>query len=477
MQKPIYKPFQVYSGNINDLVESQSDASDLIEKGKALPVGTHRMWGGQEYVKHPDGWVHVSSGKLTSGKKMEHVHNHPNAKDHEGHAKKHLESKKQAGGSSSAEKKEEPKKEAPKKEESSKPKVEAKPSKTEHGRDLYEGHKKISAVKVLPFGSIQEATAFHNKLKDEVNGHDNFTSWDKVPETTMKLNQLSTTQDSVKTPDGRKSDGPILVVKKDGKHIIINGNHRAEQAAADGKSEIKVKVFDLDSKGKEDAFNSYMQKMGKLFQEEFSQVKDDKSAMAFVKNKLGIYAAHKAQIERGDGRSTLYIKMGQYRAHDHGGGENGDEWLDSEKIKEDFERGSASHEGALKRIQKDLKEMGLDGRAEFDLDDKGGFNIVLDLKTPGSKAEAKKPEAAKPSSGPKPRQPDESFSESDVEKYPASTQYDTQDGSSMKVSKKNGKFYCEVNNKYDMYKENWTDMERFLKNSGARVIGFNSEND
>lgn len=96
---PIYNPFKPYSADINDLI-----VDDLIEKGKALPVGTLRTWGGQQYVKHADGWVHVGSGKLTSGKKMEQVEGRANHKDHFDFASKHRESKQ-----STSSNKEEPK--------------------------------------------------------------------------------------------------------------------------------------------------------------------------------------------------------------------------------------------------------------------------------------------------------------------------------------------------------------------------------
>lgn len=99
MSKPIYNPNKPYEGDINDLL-----IEDEIQKGKALPIGTHRTWGGHDYVKHADGWVHVSSGKLTTGKDMKHVDGHTNAAGHAEHAKKFNEerSKNQGGASKEA---------------------------------------------------------------------------------------------------------------------------------------------------------------------------------------------------------------------------------------------------------------------------------------------------------------------------------------------------------------------------------------
>jgi hypothetical protein len=75
--------------DINDLIAEDFVGEDLIEKGKALPVGSLRTWGGREYVKHADGWVAVHSGRLTSGKDMKEVEGHHNAEDHATHARKY----------------------------------------------------------------------------------------------------------------------------------------------------------------------------------------------------------------------------------------------------------------------------------------------------------------------------------------------------------------------------------------------------
>lgn len=196
MSKLIYHPSKPYSLDLNDMIEVQ----DFIQKGKALPVGTVRNWSGTSYVKEADGWKPVAHQKHE--KTVEQV----------------------------------------------KPSKPAQPeeSNTEHNRPIYEGHQKIKSVKVLPFASFKDAKEYHDKLSSEVIDHKDFSSWDKVPETSLKLSELSTTQDQVNKPDGRQSDSSILVVKKDGKHIILNGNHRVEQAGQDGKSNIRVRIFDLD---------------------------------------------------------------------------------------------------------------------------------------------------------------------------------------------------------------------------------------
>jgi hypothetical protein len=85
-----------YHGITKSLTEKLESLDDLL-KGKSLPIGTLRTWGGVDYVKHGDGWVAVHSGKVTQGKKMEEVHNHPNAAQHEEHAKPHRKPKESKG--------------------------------------------------------------------------------------------------------------------------------------------------------------------------------------------------------------------------------------------------------------------------------------------------------------------------------------------------------------------------------------------
>lgn len=96
MADPIYKAQpRPYHYDINDLI-----VDNEIQKGKALPIGTTRTWGGREYIKHPDGWVSVGSGRLTGGKNMAEVEGHANHKAHQELAEKHKGSKGKEGQAS-----------------------------------------------------------------------------------------------------------------------------------------------------------------------------------------------------------------------------------------------------------------------------------------------------------------------------------------------------------------------------------------
>lgn len=153
------KPYQF---DINDLIEvedssffkNEPDAigeAEFLRKGKALPIGTMRTWGGQDYIKHADGWVHVGSGKLTQGKKMEHVENHANAEDHRSHAtKKKPESKPSA-----------PKADVPSQDDKNKKIV----SKLEQLQEEYKADGKSAAAKVIE-NKIKEVDPSYVSSKD-----------------------------------------------------------------------------------------------------------------------------------------------------------------------------------------------------------------------------------------------------------------------------------------------------------------------
>ena len=70
-----------------------SEFLDFIEKGKGAPIGEIRTWGGEQYVKHSDGWVHVhkTTGKVsvlpTSGKVRKLDGNDEHRAHHEKHTK------------------------------------------------------------------------------------------------------------------------------------------------------------------------------------------------------------------------------------------------------------------------------------------------------------------------------------------------------------------------------------------------------
>lgn len=71
--------------------------------------------------------------------------------------------------------------------------------------------------------------------------------------------------------------------------------------------------------------------------------------------------------------------LARYRRHDHGGGEDGDGWLSSEEINEDFNYGKKRFQQNLDNANKTLKKHGFLPNAYFDLGEKGHFDIVIEL--------------------------------------------------------------------------------------------------
>jgi hypothetical protein len=169
MANLLYKSLKQYSQDINELV-----LEDLIQKGKALPVGTLRTWGGIDYIKHADGWVTVSNGKVNSGKNPKEVSDHANAKEHEEYAKKHRES-------------------IQPKTSSSKPDV---TEKLQTLKDQYKEEGKKHATKVVDqkLKELKEGeskseappTAKESKLKNSINDWHDAYDRDKVEPETLK---------------------------------------------------------------------------------------------------------------------------------------------------------------------------------------------------------------------------------------------------------------------------------------------------
>lgn len=85
---PVPRPQSEYKALFNALKKFEGELhihlakalDEGLEKGKPFPVGTTRVWAGQKYVKHQDGWVAVfgdNHGKLMGKFKQEATH-----KDH-----------------------------------------------------------------------------------------------------------------------------------------------------------------------------------------------------------------------------------------------------------------------------------------------------------------------------------------------------------------------------------------------------------
>lgn len=77
---------------------------------------------------------------------------------------------------------------------------------------------------------------------------------------------------------------------------------------------------------------------------------------------------------------SLSLVLDRYRRHDHGGGDDGDDWLDDYEINEDFNKGKKAHQSKLDTVNKILTQNGFYPNAEFELSEKGQFSIEINLK-------------------------------------------------------------------------------------------------
>lgn len=83
---------------------------------------------------------------------------------------------------------------------------------------------------------------------------------------------------------------------------------------------------------------------------------------------------------RPDENDNWFLKeLDRYRRHDHGGGPDGDDWLDYHEIDQDFQEGSKKYKRRLDDANKTLKKFGFIPNAEFNLGEKGHFYIEINL--------------------------------------------------------------------------------------------------
>ena len=78
--------------------------------------------------------------------------------------------------------------------------------------------------------------------------------------------------------------------------------------------------------------------------------------------------------------NSFYKELDRYRRHDHGGGDDGDDWLSDEDIDDDYQMGEKKFSPVLTRVNEALKTHGFEPNAYFELGEKGHFSINFDLK-------------------------------------------------------------------------------------------------
>lgn len=70
-------------------------------------------------------------------------------------------------------------------------------------------------------------------------------------------------------------------------------------------------------------------------------------------------------------------ELDRYRRQDHGGGDDGDEWLDDDECANDFNEGKTKYQHQLDAVNEELKKAGFKPNARFELGEKGHFSIEI----------------------------------------------------------------------------------------------------
>ncbi len=87
--------FESYSNESIQKAILQNEFDDFIEKGRGAQIGEIRTWGGEQYVKHADGWVHIhkKTGKVSVLPTSGPVRKIDGNDDHKAHYSKHISEK------------------------------------------------------------------------------------------------------------------------------------------------------------------------------------------------------------------------------------------------------------------------------------------------------------------------------------------------------------------------------------------------
>lgn len=107
----------------------------------------------------------------------------------------------------------------------------------------------------------------------------------------------------------------------------------------------------------------------------FFMIKSIQKAIENIKQKIRYEECHED-----DNGVQLSLVIDRYRRHDHGGGENGDDWLEDHEISEDFNEGKKTHQRKLDHVNEILEEHGFKPNANFSLGEKGHFSIEIYFK-------------------------------------------------------------------------------------------------
>lgn len=162
------------------------------------------------------------------------------------------------------------------------------------------------------------------------------------------------------------------------------------------------KTYETQDDGKDALKNMHV--FGEFCKAHNIEIRDGKVNLAQLEAALGeLVVIAKEELElpaelknfKGFGDNDYELELDRYRRHDHGGGDDGDDWLPDHEIDEDYDKGVKTYGHKLKQVNDILEKNGYEPNANFDLGEKGHFRLCFFLvKNKKKKAKAEVVEAA-----------------------------------------------------------------------------------
>lgn len=115
------------------------------------------------------------------------------------------------------------------------------------------------------------------------------------------------------------------------------------------------------------------------------EISDERSALKFITQNLGIRPNPEyrddsgVNLNKSQGALTISVELDRFRRHDHGGGPDGDGWLEDHKIEQDYSEGVKKHKSSAEKATSALTDLGITSSVEFYLGEKGHFYLRIEI--------------------------------------------------------------------------------------------------
>lgn len=169
----------------------------------------------------------------------------------------------------------------------------------------------------------------------------------------------------------------------DGKPKVMNSSAQSQEAP---KQEPKPK-----KKPKDNSLAILEAKLkDKVLPKEIENLKNSDDAVRFAREVLGVTPNPDYRSDSGvwfskdERQISMGIQVDRYSRHDHGGGDDGDDWLPDHEIQREHDAGVRQHQSKLELVKAALNKLGVDHDVDFDLGEKGHFNLEITIPTGNS---------------------------------------------------------------------------------------------